>query len=108
MMLMPGLGARLLGAASGGVAPAPVPAAGRAPDPAADQRYLRYGYRYVLDPSLVPPAEPAQKQLLVDISGLVERDARTGIQRVVRNLTRALARLDLPGWRVEPVYLQDG
>src|SRR5690606_3873308 len=34
--------------------------------------------------------------------------AGTGIQRVVHNLTRALAELDLPGWRVEPVYVQGG
>src|SRR5690606_30519282 len=48
------------------------------------------------------------RQLLVDISGLVERDARTGIQRVVRNLTRAMAAMPLSGWRVEPVYMANG
>jgi glycosyltransferase involved in cell wall biosynthesis len=44
------------------------------------------------------------KQLFVDVSELVQRDAATGIQRVVRNLLFEL--LDKPpkGYRVEPVY----
>lgn len=75
-------------------------------DAAARECYLRYGYR----PILRPDAERhvATRQLLVDISGLVQRDAGTGIQRVVRNLTRALVELDLPGWRVEPIYIHRG
>lgn len=45
-----------------------------------------------------------RRQLLVDISELVQRDARTGIQRVVRNILNEWL-LDPPeGYRVEPVY----
>jgi len=44
------------------------------------------------------------KQLLVDVSELIQRDAGTGIQRVVRSLFRELAIQPPPGFRVEPVY----
>lgn len=73
--------------------------------------YVQFGYRPLLGASPPPAAalqSQAVRQLLVDISGLVQRDAGTGIQRVVHNLTRALAELDLPGWRVEPVYVHRG
>jgi glycosyltransferase involved in cell wall biosynthesis len=45
-----------------------------------------------------------RRQLLLDISELVQRDAKSGIQRVVRSILHAL--LDNPpaGYRVEPVY----
>ena len=50
------------------------------------------------------PPSPRPKQLLVDISELVQRDACTGIQRVVRNILNEWL-LDPPeGYRVEPVY----
>lgn len=107
MMRMPRLGARLLGAA-GGPAADPVPGAPLPADPVASARYARYGYRYVIDRAAAEPAEPPGRRMFVDISGLLERDARTGIQRVVRNLTYALASLALDGWRVEPVYLRAG
>jgi glycosyltransferase involved in cell wall biosynthesis len=48
-------------------------------------------------------ADPARSRLLVDISELVHRDARSGIQRVVRNILKQL----LTGHfqlRVEPIY----
>nr|WP_281720265.1 glycosyltransferase family 1 protein [Nitrosomonas nitrosa] len=45
-----------------------------------------------------------EKQLLVDISELVHRDARTGIQRVVRSVLVELLLSPPPGFRVEPVY----
>jgi len=49
-----------------------------------------------------------RRQLLVDISELVKRDSKTGIQRVVRNILRHWL-LDPPsGWRVEPVYAEVG
>jgi glycosyltransferase involved in cell wall biosynthesis len=50
-----------------------------------------------------PPA-PRRRQLLVDISELVQRDAKSGIQRVVRAILRQW--LDNPpeGFQVEPVY----
>lgn len=42
--------------------------------------------------------------LLVDISELVQRDAKTGIQRVVRSVLRYWLLNPPAGWRVEPVY----
>ncbi|MEO7495068.1 MAG: glycosyltransferase, partial [Massilia sp.] len=50
----------------------------------------------------------AQRQLLVDVSELAQRDAKSGIQRVVRNIVGALLREPPPGFRVEPIYEQDG
>jgi glycosyltransferase involved in cell wall biosynthesis len=44
------------------------------------------------------------RQLLVDISELVQRDARTGIQRVVRNILTELLHNPPEGHRLEPVY----
>jgi len=46
----------------------------------------------------------SKRQLLVDVSELVQRDAKTGIQRVVKSLLKEW--LDHPpkGFRVEPVY----
>jgi len=50
-----------------------------------------------------PPA-PRCRQLLVDVSELVQRDVKSGIQRVVRAILRQW--LDNPpeGYQVEPVY----
>lgn len=45
-----------------------------------------------------------QKQLLVDISELVQRDSRTGIQRVVRSIIKEWLSRSVEGYRVEPVY----
>jgi glycosyltransferase involved in cell wall biosynthesis len=44
------------------------------------------------------------RQMLVDISELVQRDAKSGIQRVVRNVLSALLEKARAGYRVEPVY----
>ena len=44
------------------------------------------------------------KQLLVDISELIQRDARSGIQRVVRSLLKELLTYSHKGLRVAPVY----
>jgi len=46
------------------------------------------------------------KQLLVDISVLVEHDAKTGIQRVVRNILREWVEHPPKGYKVEPVYAE--
>lgn len=46
------------------------------------------------------------KQLLVDISVLVENDAKTGIQRVVRNILREWLSNPPKGYKVEPVYAE--
>lgn len=44
------------------------------------------------------------RQLLVDVTELVRRDARSGIQRVVRSVVTALLKMSIHGYRVEPVY----
>lgn len=53
-----------------------------------------------------PPFGP--RQLLVDVSELVQRDSKSGIQRVVRNVLVALLNEPPPGYRVEPVYESGG
>jgi len=45
-----------------------------------------------------------RRQLLVDISELVQRDAKSGIQRVVRSILREWLLNPPEGYRVEPVY----
>lgn len=52
------------------------------------------------------PSSP--RQLLVDVSELVRRDAKSGIQRVVRRVVESLLRHPPAGFRVEPVYEHDG
>ncbi|RDD92241.1 glycosyltransferase [Acidovorax sp. BoFeN1] len=47
---------------------------------------------------------PAKKQLLLDISVLVQSDAKSGIQRVVRSILSELLENPPKGFRVEPVY----
>ena len=49
-----------------------------------------------------------RRQLMVDISELVQGDARTGIQRVVRNILWEWLRSPPEGCRVEPVYAVSG
>jgi glycosyltransferase involved in cell wall biosynthesis len=44
------------------------------------------------------------RQLLVDISALVQADLKTGVQRVVRSILLALINDPPAGYRVEPVY----
>lgn len=44
------------------------------------------------------------KQLLVDISELIQRDAKSGIQRVVRSILREWLLNPPEGYRVEPVF----
>ncbi|MRV71106.1 glycosyltransferase [Duganella sp. FT92W] len=51
-------------------------------------------------------AGQGRRQLLVDISALVQADFKTGIQRVVRSIVLALLKNPPPGYRVEPVYSQ--
>ncbi|WP_349616753.1 glycosyltransferase [Azotobacter salinestris] len=55
-----------------------------------------------IDRSIAPRFQ--QRQLFIDISELVQRDAKSGIQRVVRSILLEWL-LDPPhGYRVEPVY----
>lgn len=48
------------------------------------------------------------RQLLLDISELVERDAKTGIQRVVRSLLGSLLADAPKGWVIEPIFSRRG
>ena len=50
------------------------------------------------------PPRPRLRQLLVDVSELVHRDAKTGIQRVVRAILTHWLSNPPKGWLVEPVY----
>lgn len=45
-----------------------------------------------------------KRQILVDISELVQRDAKSGIQRVVRSILNELLNNPPDGYRIEPVY----
>ncbi|HEY0061828.1 MAG TPA: glycosyltransferase [Telluria sp.] len=46
----------------------------------------------------------APRQLLVDVSAMVQTDLKTGIQRVVRSILNALMAAPPAGYRIEPVY----
>jgi glycosyltransferase involved in cell wall biosynthesis len=50
------------------------------------------------------PPRGRSRQLLVDISFFVHHDAKSGIQRVVRNLLQEWVRNPPRGYRFEPVY----
>nr|VFK10869.1 MAG: Glycosyltransferase involved in cell wall bisynthesis [Candidatus Kentron sp. LPFa]VFK27303.1 MAG: Glycosyltransferase involved in cell wall bisynthesis [Candidatus Kentron sp. LPFa] len=45
-----------------------------------------------------------RRQLLVDISELAQRDARSGIQRVVRSILKEWLHHPPAGYRIEPIY----
>jgi len=50
------------------------------------------------------PAPSRKPQILIDISELVKRDAKTGIQRVVRSLLTEMLLNPPAGYEVHPVY----
>jgi glycosyltransferase involved in cell wall biosynthesis len=52
------------------------------------------------------PSQP--RQLLVDVSAVVQSDLKTGIQRVVRSILLAMIADPPPGFRIEPVYSSGG
>lgn len=52
--------------------------------------------------------EPNIKQLFIDISELVQRDAQTGVQRVTRSILKILLECPPDGYVVEPVYATTG
>lgn len=54
------------------------------------------------------PAHRIKRTLLVDLSELVQRDARSGIQRVVRSILREWLINPPSDYRVEPVYATAG
>lgn len=55
-----------------------------------------------IDQNLKPPLR--QPQLLIDISELVNRDAKSGIQRVVRSILEIWLSTPPGHYRVEPIY----
>ncbi|MGK2912320.1 MAG: glycosyltransferase [Sphingobium sp.] len=52
------------------------------------------------------PRRPRLKRLLVDVSILVQHDARSGIQRVVRSILSHWLSKPPTGWVVEPIYAE--
>jgi glycosyltransferase involved in cell wall biosynthesis len=50
-----------------------------------------------------PPTDTV-RQLMIDVSELVQRDAGTGIQRVTKNIMMKCLENPPPGFRVEPIY----
>ncbi|MDD2882224.1 MAG: FkbM family methyltransferase [Rhodoferax sp.] len=59
-------------------------------------------------PLVCPVPLPKQRQLLVDVSELYHRNAKTGIQRVVLNILRAWLAQPPAGFVVRPVFSLDG
>lgn len=53
------------------------------------------------------PKQHSARQLLVDVSAIMQNDLKTGIQRVVRALLIELIKAPPAGYRIEPVYLTD-
>lgn len=51
--------------------------------------------------------EPRKKQIFVDISELVQRDVKSGIQRVVRAILNQFLHKQQEEWIVEPVYANE-
>ncbi|MDR3351682.1 MAG: glycosyltransferase family 4 protein [Zoogloeaceae bacterium] len=49
-----------------------------------------------------------ERQLFLDLSELCQRDAATGVQRVVRGYLKGLLAAPPTGWRVTPVYAEQG
>ncbi|WP_345828194.1 glycosyltransferase family 1 protein [Erwinia sp. HDF1-3R] len=49
-----------------------------------------------------------QKKILIDISVLVQHDARTGIQRVVRSVLSSMIEQGCEGYEIRPVYCEMG
>ncbi|WP_338766587.1 glycosyltransferase [Massilia sp. METH4] len=90
---------------------------------AQDNPLLHYRRQVRALQELMPPTEPPEddllrcaralaanqpargpRQLLVDVSAMVQTDLRTGIQRVVRSILHALLAEPPAGFIVEPVY----
>ncbi len=63
-----------------------------------------YWYNLAKIISTNTPKPLLQKQLFIDISELVQRDARSGIQRVVKSILKELMDSPPKGYRIEPVY----
>ena len=67
---------------------------------------MQRGLLFNLQPKLVPECGPATeaRQFLFDVSGVLSRDDRTGVYRVVSNLLRELRNAPPAGYAVKPVY----
>jgi glycosyltransferase involved in cell wall biosynthesis len=50
------------------------------------------------------PLRPRKRHLFLDVTGLADRDAKTGIQRVTRALLQEITLNPPEGWTVEPVF----
>lgn len=59
-------------------------------------------------PAVLPLVPPRQRQLLVDVSELYHRNAKTGIQRVVLNILQVWLARAPDGFVVRPVFSLDG
>lgn len=59
--------------------------------------------KYFTNVSKIPTGTIPEKQILVDLSEIARGDAKTGIQRVVRNLYKALLTTPLSGYRICPI-----
>ena len=57
--------------------------------------------------SVMPDIKP-QRQLLVNVSGLNDRDGRSGIERLTRGVLKCLLASPPTGYRVEPIYAVPG
>lgn len=51
---------------------------------------------------------PGPRTLWVDVTAIAQHDLRSGVQRVTRNVLRGMLQPCIPGWRVEPVFLNQG
>jgi len=70
---------------------------------------LRWQRRMAADTGSMPAIEPAAPhRIFVDISELYFRDARTGIQRVVRSVLNELFAAPPEGYEVCPVFAEKG
>ena len=54
------------------------------------------------------PSAGSRPQLLLDVSGVVAKDLKTGIQRLVRSVVMELLEHPPLGYRVEPVFMVQG
>lgn len=77
---------------------------------AVQSSYYRMRKKKILNlAEIVVDNEPSirQKQMLYDISELVQRDAQSGIQRAVRGYLIELLKKPPKGYRFEPIYRED-
>lgn len=54
------------------------------------------------------PKRPIAPRIFIDISELVQRDSKTGVQRVTRSILHELLMNPPPGYLIEPVYANIG